>query len=283
VKDLFPFRIDRLSLMEGEIHYVDRTQDPPIDVAIDELNAELRNLTNSEDISGTLVSTIDATGKVEGTGGLTLASQLDPYAEQPTFDANLVVDDVQLPQFNNNKLFDRYGRFDVEEGTVDVNLECAAEAGKVTGYVKPVLHDVKIVKAEEVEHQNPLQSGWELVVGVAKDVLNNREAEQLATRIPFSGSVSDPKIGIWPAVIEVLRNAFVEAIYNGLDNSITLADVEGGVATGDIAKPGDEERKAEKREERKEEKDEDPAKKERKEAREERRARDDEEQQPDRN
>jgi YihY family inner membrane protein len=233
VRSLFPTRIDRLVFVDGEIHYVDRTASPAIDVAVTDLQSEMLNLTNSEKATG-LASTVHATGTVEGAGAMTLQMRFDPFADRPTFDSNLRVDKVVLTRFN--KLFQRYGKFDLSAGTVDVNAELASDGGKLAGYVKPVLHDVKVLGSDE--QHDPLGLAWELVIGAAKGLLTNDRHDQLATKIPIEGDMSDPKIGTWPAVEEMLRNAFIEALFNGLDNTVDLTDAQeeaAGIDKGDKA------------------------------------------------
>src|SRR5437867_416309 len=66
VKELFPLRINRLTIEHGELHYRDFYSKPPIDVVINDLHAVARNLTNSRKLSKTLAASIDAEGRPLG-------------------------------------------------------------------------------------------------------------------------------------------------------------------------------------------------------------------------
>ena len=65
----------------------------------------------------------------------------------------------------------------------------------------------------------------EAVVGAVASVFKNSEKDQVGTRIPFEGQFENPHAGIWDAILEVLRNAFIEALKPRLDRTIKLSDV----------------------------------------------------------
>ncbi len=85
-------KINRFAVVNGQVHYVDPTAKPKVDVAVNELNVEATNLTNSEDLSGSLVATVKARGKPLDLGQFELETSLDPYADQPTFDLNATIE-----------------------------------------------------------------------------------------------------------------------------------------------------------------------------------------------
>jgi hypothetical protein len=229
VLDLFPLRIDRLAIADGEVHYQDLAASPKVDVEVTEIEVEANNLTNSEKVADTLMATIHGTGRPMDLGIAEVQVELDPFADLPTFDLNFAMRDVAMVKLND--LLKAYAKFDVEAGEMDAFVEVAARDGKFTGYVKPVLENVKVVKLEEEmkeDKDGPIQIVWETVVGGVKGVLNNEPHEQLATRIPIDGSFDDPKIGPWAAVVSALHNAFIEALSNSLDNDITFGDAPSG-------------------------------------------------------
>jgi hypothetical protein len=239
VKDLVPLKINRFAIVNGQVHYVDPTAKPKVDVEIDELYVEATNLTNSEDLAGTLVAQVKARGKPLHLGHFNLEASVDPYADQPTFDLNATMKGV--PLVRGNDFLKAYGKVDVEAGTLDAYCELASKDGHFKGYVKPLLQSIKVVSLDkDVKEGGPLQTAWETVVGAAKGLLANDKTEKVATVIPIEGSFNDPKVNAWTTVAEALRNAFIQAIFGGLEGTISLADVE-TVSTSD--KPAPEEEK----------------------------------------
>jgi hypothetical protein len=228
VLDLFPLRIDRLAIEDGEVHYADFGAKPKVDVKVSQIEVEANNLTNSEKVSESLMATIHGTGRPMDLGIAEVRVLLDPYAEKPTFDLNFEMREVDMTKLND--FIEAYAKFDVESGEMDAFAEVAARDGKFTGYVKPVLRNVKVVslkKEIQEDKDGPFKVLWETVVGGVKGVLNNEPHEQLATRIPISGSFDDPKVATWSTVVSALHNAFVEALSNSLDNDITFGDAPG--------------------------------------------------------
>jgi len=226
VLELFPVRIDRLVIVDGEVRYVDRTAEPlVIDVELEGVQAEATNLTNVRDLpEEQLTATIVATGRDENYGDLELDARFDSLAEHPTFDLDLRLAGLRMIAFN--EFLSRYGKFDLEQGRMDLNLEIAASDGNFEGYVKPVLYDVEILAKDEIRREG-VKGVVDAVAGVVKGIFTNPEEKQLATRIPVSGTFDDPDVGVWDAVFGAVRNAFIEALENGIDNTISMADAEG--------------------------------------------------------
>jgi hypothetical protein len=74
----------------------------------------------------------------------------------------------------------------------------------------------------------------------AANVLENPEADQVAARIPFTGTIKDPETSLFATISSVLRNAFVSAFARSLEGSITLRDVKKNLQGVDPTPPDDE-------------------------------------------
>src|SRR5262245_57629466 len=55
----------------------------------------------------------------------------------------------------------------------------------------------------------PLRRIWEGLVDFAANVLENKQEQQVAARVPFSGTIKDPHVDILATIGSVLHNAFV--------------------------------------------------------------------------
>jgi hypothetical protein len=241
VKELVPLKINRFAIVDGEVHYADPTASPKVDVEVNDLDVEATNLTNSEDLSGTLVANVKARGKPLGLGRFDLEASLDPYADLPTFDLNATVKGV--PLVRGNDFLKAYGKLDLEAGTLDAYAELASKDGKFKGYVKPLLHNTKVVSLnEDLKEGGPIQTAWEAIAGAAKGLLANDKTENVATVVPIEGSFKDPKVNAWATVAEALRNAFIQALFGGLEGTISMKSVE-AVSKSDKAEPEEEEKR----------------------------------------
>ena len=85
--------------------------------------------------------------------------------------------------------------------------------GAITGGVKPVLKNVKVRPTED-DFGNKLKA-WLADKGLRlfSDRVPDRNA--VVTIVPIKGRLDDPDIQLWPTVLGVIRNAFVEGISSG--------------------------------------------------------------------
>jgi len=114
---------------------------------------------------------------------------------------------------------------DAEAGKFELYMELAAADGKFKGYAKPILEDVDLYRSGE-EEQSALKRIWEGFLDFAANVLENKDADQVAARIPFSGTIKNPKTNLFATISSVMRNAFISAFARSLEGSITLRDVK---------------------------------------------------------
>ena len=220
--DFMPLKINRFEVHHGEIHFLDSTTQPKVDLLMNNSHILAKNLSNVTDTSSNgLPSSVEASASMYG-GTLTFKMKLDPLSKQTEFDLNAQIENVQLTKVND--FFDAYANIDVNKGTFGMYTELATSDGKFVGYVKPILKDLEIVGKEDAK-DSFLRQLWEVGVASAAVVFSNWEEDQLATRIPLEGKVNDPNANIWVTIFEMLRNAFIQALQPSIDNKINIASV----------------------------------------------------------
>jgi hypothetical protein len=246
--DLWPFRIDRIRILDGELHFQDLSRDPVVDLTMNEVQADIHNLTNIREAKGRelseeeLVATAEVTGRPLGQGTFWMVIQLDPFATLPTFDLDASLQDLDLVAMND--FLRAYANLDVERGTFHVFSEMAASQGRFSGYVKPLMENLKVVSSREVKDAGDiLQAAWEKVAEGTAHLLQNKEHDQTGTRIPFEGTIDDPKADVLSTIGNLLVNAFVRALTPGLDHTIDLADAESKQTKSEKAKRLEDEKK----------------------------------------
>lgn len=242
IKDLFPLRINRFEVVDGEVHYRDFHSKPKIDLEIDRGHVVATNLTNSSKLSKTLIANIDVTARIFKKGRLGMEVRLDPRPDKATFDLAATIDPIPLETIND---FTRaYAAFDFEKGTFAVATELVAKDGHIEGYIKPIFDNIVIIDLGE-NLRNPLKLAWEgLVAGVTR-LLRNQPKNRFATKIPISGEFDAPRIAILPTLGNLLKNEFIRAYQGNLDGTIDFGDAKRAAAEG----PKAEEKKG-KREEK---------------------------------
>ncbi len=260
LEDFMPLDINRLEFRNGSVRYVDNTSKPKVDIKMEDVDVLALNLRNSYDSAAVLPARIDAKATIYD-GRLDLKMKLNPLAEVPTFDLNAEWRKTNLKKLN--EFFQAYAKVDVNKGTFGLYTEVAAKEGSFTGYVKPLVEDIDVLGKED-RKDNILRKLWEGVSGTVTEVFENQSEETFATKIPLKGEIENPKANIWFAIVQILENAFINALQPSIDQQINLAAVDQEqqekkgflekVLTKDDKKQSD---KKEKRKKRRKKKDED--------------------------
>ena len=233
LKELFPFDFNTIEVHEGTVTFRApgiRTQDS---LTGSHLNGSVSNLTNVVTTGKETFAEFRISGTVLRTGVAKVAGSVNPVAPQPTFDVNLTVEKVKLPEVN--PWLRQYIKADAEAGDFDLYVELAAADGRFKGYAKPVMQDVKMLSIDEKD-EDALHKAWEAIVQFAANLFENKEEDQVAARIPFRGTIENPKASILETIASVLRNAFVAAFARSLEGSISLRDVEQNLSEYDNRK-----------------------------------------------
>ncbi len=223
LEELFPFRFNTIEVKDGTVRFLApgiRTGDA---ITAQRVNGNVSNLTNVFDTGNETFADFQITAEVLEGAPAVVSGSVDAFATQPTFDVNLEVKKVQLPQVN--PWLREYIKADAEAGNFELYMELAAADGKFTGYAKPILENVDLYRSNE-EEQSALKRFWEGFLDFAANALENQDADQVAARIPFSGSIEDPQTSLFATIASVMRNAFISAFARSLEGSITLRDVK---------------------------------------------------------
>ncbi|PSL27298.1 DUF748 domain-containing protein [Dyadobacter jiangsuensis] len=217
-----PLNINRCELRGGAIQYKDFSSRPHVDIAMTNVNLLAENLRNSYDSSAVLPASIHATADVYE-GKMRFDARLNPLADSPTFDMSAELNNTNLVKLND--FFQAYAKVDVNDGRFGLYTEVAAKDEQFKGYVKPVVKNLDILGKED-RKDNLLQKLWEAVAGGAGKLFENKNKDQVATKVPFEGRLDDPKTNIWVAITNILQNAFIHAIQPSIDNEISIASVK---------------------------------------------------------
>ena len=219
VQDLFPFKINRFEIRDGELWFHDTHSDPKVDIYMTNLVAVCTNLYNTRKFKSELPADFQAQGTTLGEGDVKLHVKLDPLADEPRFDLELSLRGMDLVALND--FLEAYGKFNVKRGTFEVFSEIAGESGSFDGYVKPFFEDLDVLDLKQ-DSKNPIKFAWQAIVAGAVKLFKNHPSDQVATKIPVSGTFEKTHVEIWTTVANVLRNAFVEAFSTRLDKSIDI-------------------------------------------------------------
>jgi len=224
--NLVVFSIDTLKIIDGKISLVNQTKKGEIPTYIANINADIKNITNAQNLTKTLVTSVDVKGDLMGEATLTLVGKLDPFSEQANFDFNMEVQRFSVKQIQT--VFNVYTPFDIEAGGIDGAMELAAKSNEVNGYAKAGVYDLSIFSwREDVEKDDDglftiiFEGGADLLSAI----LENDESQLVAARIPIEGTLDNTDISTFQAVVSVLKNAFFDATKMQVDDIVSYESV----------------------------------------------------------
>jgi hypothetical protein len=215
VKQLFPLKINRFTVDDGEVHYRDFHSSPKVDVVFDQFRIVGTNLTNSEKLSKTLHAHITMETRPLRAGDLRAKIDLDPYAMRPTF--NLETELKELPLVKLNDFAKAYAGITFEKGTLRLATELNAKQGGFDGYVEPVFEHMSIFNPKH-DSDNPISFVWQAIVGGLTRLIRNHPTDRFGTRVPIHGTFDEPEPGVITTVLNVFRNALIKAFEGTLED-----------------------------------------------------------------
>ena len=122
-----------------------------------------------------------------------------------------------------NEFLRAYAKADVAQGHIDLYSEMAAADGRFEGYIKPLVHDLKVFNTQD---KNVFEVVWEAIVAFLAQTFKNHPNDQFGTKIPFSGSFDNPSVDVWDTILNVLRNAFIRALEPGVEGTVSPEKVK---------------------------------------------------------
>jgi hypothetical protein len=207
--------VQALDIRNSRLSFKDESSDPAYALFIDGTNLQVENLSNHEQHG---LSHLNLIGKFMGSGSTRIYGTFLASGGGPEFNSNIEVVNTDLTTLN--PLLRAHGRFDVARGYLTVYSQMGVKGRRITGYIKPMFSDVQVYSPEKDKNKTVLQKTKELAVGAAAHILKNHNTQKVATQIDLAGDLKNPNISSWQAFIEVVKNAFVQAILPGFDRQV---------------------------------------------------------------
>ena len=211
LESLLPIRLDEVLIRDGTVHFHNFSTHPKVDLEATSVEGHVLNLSNVRD-ANSRPAEMEFSALVLGDAPLQSTAHFDPLGKLDDFKFSLKIDRIELKRLND--LLQAYAKVDVESGDGDFVMELEAHEGQLTGYAKPLFHDVHVFSWKhdiEQQHDNPLRAAWEALAGVLQNLFKNQGQDQFATRIEIRGRIGDTQTSTLQAIGSILHNAFVEA------------------------------------------------------------------------
>lgn len=224
LESLVPFKINRLNISEGQIHFQNPYSNPPVDLYLNQLSVLATNFTNSRRSMQALPAGITAHATTLGSGNLGIVVHVNPLAKTPAFELTGALTNVDLVSLND--FLKAYGKFDVARGDFALFTAFAAKDGAYDGYCKVFFNHLKVFNWDKDKHKDALEIFWKAIVGTLTTAFKNQPHDQLATKIPISGTLGKTDVHYWATIGTLLRNAFIKSLVPRMDEPVKIEKVE---------------------------------------------------------
>ena len=134
----------RISINGATLGFVNESVRPRYRVYLSDIDAEMQNFTNQQ-TEGTMTARV--TALFMGSGETVVTATIRPRAGGPNFELSSRIEQLDVRRLND--LLRAHGRIDVASGVFSVYSELHVKNGRVDGYVKPLIHDLKVSEPQQ--------------------------------------------------------------------------------------------------------------------------------------
>jgi Domain of Unknown Function (DUF748) len=222
LKKVLPGQLHRVQLRDSEMTYIFRNEksqkgkeeqaekgQPTVPkLWIHDVEATVENLATRPDYAEG-ATTFAASATVNKSGKASIFATADPLAKKGmTFAGQMSLKGMDLKDAWS--LVDSKVDLAFDKGTLDLLARFGCDKGQLTGAVQPVLKNAGVTATSD-DLFNKIKA-WAANLGV--DMLSDRVPGRnaVSTVVPIEGTLTDPKLQLWPSIFGVIRNAFVQGI-----------------------------------------------------------------------
>lgn len=210
LQQVLPLRVDRIDVVDGELLLRDNTVETTPEIWVNRIDATLKNLATRSELARGRAASLALSGRLGRSGAAAMKLSADPFANPLRFEGEFSVRDWKLVELYD--ILKAKADMQATAGTVNLYVKFKVRNGAISGKVKPVLKNVKLESTSE-------DVGDRIKAWVADKALQltsgGDEKRALGVEVPIRGRL-DPNEELWPAVLDVVRNAFAEGIKVGL-------------------------------------------------------------------
>jgi hypothetical protein len=214
LQKVLPARVDRIDVVDGEVVLRDLTLDRHPEFWLHDIAATVRNIATRRELAEGKQVTLALQGKLGTSGKVAVDLAADPFAAPLKFDGELALRDWRLAELY--ALTAAAADLQTPEGTIDVFAKFKGRKGAISGGVKPILKNVKVRPVGD-DFGDKVKA-WLADKGVKLFSHDGSQGREAGTVIPIQGRLDDPDVQLWPTILGVLRNAFVEGITGGFNH-----------------------------------------------------------------
>ena len=212
IKELIPWRVNQVTIHQGDIHYLDFNSSPKVDLELSQLEVAADNMSNSKGLKVPLPATVKISARPLRTGTFEMNLAVNFDEQFATFTQNLRMEHV--PAVGVNAVLEKYLKVRVKSGEIGLYSELSSDKGIYHGYVKPFFYRLEF-EPKPSDEGNP-GAIWSGVLNTVKGLFEN-DKQVIATQSEISGRVDQLKVDSVSVIMGILSNAYIQALRAGFD------------------------------------------------------------------
>lgn len=143
VKRLMPLPVNRIMINGGKLAFYDLATNPQVGLFLEQVQLDAQNLSNARGLNERMPSKIYLQARSTGDGVLSMIMKMNTLKDVPDIDMDMKFENVNLRDLQH--FFLAYANVSIEHGNFNLYSELAVTDGKIRGYVKPLLKNLRIV------------------------------------------------------------------------------------------------------------------------------------------
>ena len=206
-----------MTLTDATVAFVNKDATPNYRVFIANTNLTVENFSNQKSEG---YGHARLTGRFMGSGRTMVDVVMRAENNGPDVSLNAKVENTDLRAMND--ILRAHAKVDAASGVLSVYSEINVKNGRVQGYVKPLFKDLDVYDKEQDEDKRLGAKLKEKAADVVAKVFKNRKRDEVATIGKLEGPLQNPKASTWEVLVNLVRNAFFEAILPGFERQIRV-------------------------------------------------------------
>jgi hypothetical protein len=211
LQKMSPLTVDRVEVRDGEVLVAESPAKDSPRIWLHKIEAAVENFATRPALAQGRPTILTLSAAVQKSGQLTAFVSADPFAKGLTFAGRTALEHLELRDLH--AFMAEKTDLQARKGTLELFAEFQAKDGKLTGGVKPVLKNVEIGPSDQGLLDRLKAWLADKAVELASDRVPGRQA--VATVIPIRGRLDKPDVQLAPAILGVIRNAFVVGLASG--------------------------------------------------------------------
>ncbi len=214
LRTIFPFKIARVEIRDSQLLGIDRLKQSNTELWIHGIEVSIENFASREKMLGGRPVTVSGRMTLMESGTLTLFASADPLIQPPAFAGQAEIKHFNL--HDAEPFFTAFTHLKLTRGKFECFVAFKSEDDKIVGGIKPVLEDLNI-ESPDKDLGRKLEAAFaDTAVKIVSDRVPGRNA--VATEIPIRGKIQNPDVQLIPAILGVVRNAFVLGVSESFAN-----------------------------------------------------------------